>query len=97
MRLHAETPAACRLPRHHRHALAMAEPGREFASPSAIRERVFAFRTVGAPAKGLREMPPVPPACAMPGDYPHGPMRTFTNAFMVMRDGRWCSRIIATG
>lgn len=49
-------------------------------------QQVFAFRTVSAPAEA-RELPQGT-ALAMPGDYPQWADRTFTNAFMVLRDGQ---------
>jgi CubicO group peptidase (beta-lactamase class C family) len=49
-------------------------------------QAVFAFRTVSAPAQA-RELPQGP-ALAMPADYPQWADRTFTNAFMVLRDGQ---------
>jgi CubicO group peptidase (beta-lactamase class C family) len=57
-------------------------------------QQVFAFRTVSAPAQA-RALPQGP-AMAMPAatidgaqvDYPQWADRTFTNAFMVLRDGQ---------
>lgn len=49
-------------------------------------QQVFAFRTVSAPAQP-RDLPQGT-ALAMPGDYPQWADHTFTNAFMVLRDGQ---------